>query len=151
MKKWLLKSLIFLLIADRTFSKPQIMGGIQERSSANSRLPEIRQQDIQKRQVQTNKQSVQLQTQQEEKCKAMDGIETIITGQGRTEGNRYIYIRYLYFFTTFKDTKKSRTEIRLNLQMVPIRGIEPRVHPYHGRVLPLYYTGICLLPVHYSN
>ena len=27
--------------------------------------------------------------------------------------------------------------------MVPVRGIEPRVDPYHGSVLPLYYTGIC--------
>lgn len=26
-------------------------------------------------------------------------------------------------------------------QMVPVRGIEPRVDPYHGPVLPLYYTG----------
>jgi|GluameStandDraft_1065615.scaffolds.fasta_scaffold00367_68 hypothetical protein len=25
--------------------------------------------------------------------------------------------------------------------MVPVRGIEPRVDPYHGPVLPLYYTG----------
>lgn len=25
--------------------------------------------------------------------------------------------------------------------MVPARGIEPRAHPYHGRVLPLYYAG----------
>ena len=29
--------------------------------------------------------------------------------------------------------------------MVPVRGIEPRAHPYHGRVLPLYYTGIIYL------
>lgn len=27
------------------------------------------------------------------------------------------------------------------MKMVPVRGIEPRAHPYHGRVLPLYYTG----------
>lgn len=36
--------------------------------------------------------------------------------------------------------------------MVPIRGIEPRVHPYHGRVLPLYYIGIglCVLLDYYK-
>lgn len=28
--------------------------------------------------------------------------------------------------------------------MVPARGIEPRVHPYHGCVLPLYYAGALL-------
>ncbi len=34
--------------------------------------------------------------------------------------------------------------------MVPVRGIEPRVDPYHGPVLPLYYTGgTCdILPYH---
>lgn len=30
-------------------------------------------------------------------------------------------------------------------KMVPVRGIEPRVDPYHGPVLPLYYTGICFI------
>lgn len=36
--------------------------------------------------------------------------------------------------------------------MVPIRGIEPRVHPYHGRVLPLYYIGtwLCVLLDYYK-
>ena len=29
--------------------------------------------------------------------------------------------------------------------MVPARGIEPRVHPYHGCVLPLYYAGKCIM------
>ena len=32
-------------------------------------------------------------------------------------------------------------------KMVPIRGIEPRAHPYHGRVLPLYYIGDCLITI----
>ncbi len=34
-------------------------------------------------------------------------------------------------------------------KMVPIRGIEPRAHPYHGRVLPLYYIGDCLITIWY--
>ena len=29
-------------------------------------------------------------------------------------------------------------------ELVPIRGIEPRVDPYHGSVLPLYYIGMLL-------
>ena len=48
----------------------------------------------------------------------------------------------LYLLTGFKYNEKgSHKWDPVVVEMVPARGIEPRAHPYHGRVLPLYYAG----------
>lgn len=48
---------------------------------------------------------------------------------------------HFFRFIVFHQQKSFKAISIMIASMVPLRGIEPRVHPYHGRVLPLYYSG----------